>query len=44
MILLHPEQWFWMHKRWKLRPAAAPGRALPPLPEAPSAPSAPSGR
>lgn len=22
MVLRHPEQWFWMHKRWKLKPAS----------------------
>jgi KDO2-lipid IV(A) lauroyltransferase len=22
MVLRHPEQWFWMHQRWKLKPAA----------------------
>jgi KDO2-lipid IV(A) lauroyltransferase len=24
MLLRHPEQWIWMHKRWKVRPSAAP--------------------
>jgi KDO2-lipid IV(A) lauroyltransferase len=24
MILRHPEQWFWFHRRWKLRPQANP--------------------
>jgi Lauroyl/myristoyl acyltransferase len=24
LVLRHPEQWFWVHRRWKLAPTPAP--------------------
>ena len=24
MVRAHPEQWIWMHKRWRTRPPGAP--------------------
>ena len=35
LIRRAPEQWFWMHNRWKTRPPAAEEQAAPPQDDAP---------